>query len=116
MKQAGLMIVITVGAMSLPVMETVAQVPTTLAGIGRPVNGVVALPSLPGSSLPPSSAYGVAAAAPAWLQGRSLGVPAALPPPSGPSLPSPSGTMAVPPPSYWEAEKPSIFPGVMVRP
>jgi hypothetical protein len=71
MKQAGLVIVITVGAMALPAVEAVAQSPITLAstlGGGIPSYGVVAtygvvaqpsLPTIHGVLVEPPPVYGV---------------------------------------------------------
>jgi hypothetical protein len=67
MKQAGLVIVITVGAMALPALEAVAQTPITSTftlGGGIPYGqvatyGVVAQPSIHGVLVQPPPVYGV---------------------------------------------------------
>jgi hypothetical protein len=113
MKQAGLLIVITMGTMALPAVEAVAQLPlTTASGLGGSASfyGVVAQPSFPGVVVQPPTLQGVAAVPP-----PAFGVVAIPPPTLG--VVATFGVVAVPPPAFGVvAAPPPTFHGVVVRP
>lgn len=106
MKQAGLVIVITIGALALPAVEAVAQSPITSVSVlgGAAFYGVVAQPSFPGVLVQPPIVHGVSAAPP-----PVFGV-VAVPPPT-------LGVVAAPPPVFGVVTDPlPPVHGVVVRP